>query len=106
MSFNLDFHDVPKLCNAIKHFLDNNENVISSEVNVTQIYELVSDISFMHNQFNTKQDMDETFYGEEDYNSFIEDDNQLDLKISKMCNEFKRFKTWVDIYKQYILKNI
>ena len=99
-SINLDFHGVPKLCNATIHFLDNNKNSISSEVNVTQIYVLVSDISFMHNQLKTKQEMENNFDGEKDYNSLTEDENQLESKISKMCSEFKRFKIWVDIYKQ------
>ena len=89
-----------KLCTIIVYNLDKNKHLIKSEVNVSQIYELVHNIKDIHNKFKAMLNRTHDLNDKMNHIRPLKIEKQLALAVYRLCNDYKRFTLYVEVYKQ------
>lgn len=92
--------DLSNLCNMVVAYVDRNKNIIRSEIKTIQINDLAGDIiQSMKRVIQARLNMTKSMFDEHEQYSFKEDEIQLKLNGVRLCNQYKRFNAWVDVYR-------
>ena len=83
---------------VVSYVNKNNDIVRSGQIN--QIKELAGDITRnMKSIIQVKLDVTSSPHDEDELNSLKDDEKQLVLNGIKLCNQYKRFNAWVDVFR-------
>ena len=91
--------DLSKLSSMVVSYVNNNNDIVRSE-QTNQIYELAGDITRnMKSIIQVKLDVTSSPQDGHKLNSLKDDEKQLILNGIKLCNQYKRFNAWVDVFR-------
>ena len=96
--------EVPEFLAMVVYGVEKNKHLINSKVNVSQIHQLIEHINEMQNELKTKLEGLTSSNDNKDNRALLQIENQMRLKVSSLCNEYRRFKAYVDVYKQLTYK--